>query len=280
MAIIQSDPIYAISSSNNMFGLGLTTLLTDTANLTGNSFIWNVLAGQCRDSTDSIDLMVGVADAAGIPAQLNGSNVAAPVSGSLAVSGVNGLDTGTVAASTPYYIYLIGDSRYLKQTATIASLSGTAPLLPFGYDSFRMIGYLRSSGTGNFILPFSCTGSGSTKYFQYQASIAALTGGTQTVATAVSLVGSVPSVNYGRVSLTGSYTSATIATDFAYIRPGTDLNLLGGLIITGATAATASPFHGLMAMPGTVAGVAGLSYNITANTGSLTLRVTGFEMNL
>ena len=57
------------------------------------------------------------------------------VTGSTNTSGVNGLDTGSLAANTWYYLFLI----YNPTTSTVASLyslSATAPTLPTGYTAF------------------------------------------------------------------------------------------------------------------------------------------------
>ena len=61
-------------------------------------------------------------------------------------SGANGLDTGTIAASTWYYIYVI----YNPATTTVAgliSLSSTSPTLPSGYTAFARIGANKIDGS-------------------------------------------------------------------------------------------------------------------------------------
>jgi hypothetical protein len=68
----------------------------------------------------------------------------------ITASGLNGLDTGGVAASTMYYIYVIykpavyeADGHTLTTpgaTAGLLSLSSTAPTLPAGYTYQRRIG--------------------------------------------------------------------------------------------------------------------------------------------
>ena len=65
-----------------------------------------------------------------------------------AVNGANGLDTGTLAVSSSYYVFVIGSSTNAAPTATLLSLSSTAPLLPKGYDSFRRIGSIITNSGG------------------------------------------------------------------------------------------------------------------------------------
>ena len=108
-------------------------------------------------------------------------------------TGANGLDTGALAASTFYYVYVIGSSlganpeididkqvstlaagttilngtvisegqvtpptwnvQNNKQPAGLISLSATAPTLPLGYDMFRRVGAVLTSA-GSVFLPF------------------------------------------------------------------------------------------------------------------------------
>lgn len=74
------------------------------------------------------------------------SNVA--VSIDISTSGAGGLDTGTVAASTIYFKWLI----YNPTTSTVAglySLSSTAPVMPAGYTCKALVGMDITDGTGN-----------------------------------------------------------------------------------------------------------------------------------
>jgi hypothetical protein len=62
-------------------------------------------------------------------------------------SGANGLDAGSVAASTWYSVWAIA-----KPDTTVAgllSLSTTAPTMPSGYTFKARLGWVRTDGTGN-----------------------------------------------------------------------------------------------------------------------------------
>jgi hypothetical protein len=66
-------------------------------------------------------------------------------------AGANGLDTGTVAASSWYYVFII----YNPTTQTIAglfSLSATAPTLPNGYTHFTRVGTVRTQDASPYYL--------------------------------------------------------------------------------------------------------------------------------
>jgi len=58
----------------------------------------------------------------------------------------NGLDTGSLAASTYYYVFAIYNST-TSSVSTLASLNPTAPTLPTGYTYFRLIGLFRTNSS-------------------------------------------------------------------------------------------------------------------------------------
>jgi hypothetical protein len=70
---------------------------------------------------------------------------------SLSISGAssgvaNGLDTGTLAASTWYSVWVISNGA---TTAGLLSLSATAPTMPSGYTFKARIGWIRTDASGN-----------------------------------------------------------------------------------------------------------------------------------
>lgn len=59
--------------------------------------------------------------------------------------GLGGADvSGFNALANPkfYYLYLVGDSTGYKQAGGIASQNNSKPILPSGYDMYRLIGYV------------------------------------------------------------------------------------------------------------------------------------------
>ena len=70
---------------------------------------------------------------------------------STAASGANGIDTGSVANSTWYAVYLIYNSGS-STTAGLLSTSSTAPTLPSGFTYFARYGWVRTNGSGNLLL--------------------------------------------------------------------------------------------------------------------------------
>lgn len=84
-----------------------------------------------------------VKNSAGDARLLNAVNV----TGSIAVSGVNGLDTGTEASSTWYYVYVIYNNT---AAALLFSTSPTAPTLPGGYSFYALVGAIYNEASSNF----------------------------------------------------------------------------------------------------------------------------------
>lgn len=67
----------------------------------------------------------------------------------IAVSGANGLDTGSEAASTNYYIWVIYNST-TTTTAGLLSLSKTSPTMPSGYTYKALVGELFNDSGSDF----------------------------------------------------------------------------------------------------------------------------------
>lgn len=101
----------------------------------------------CRNSVDTAhDMRVTasrlfVVNTAGAAFQLTAVDVSAAID----ASGTNGLDTGSVAADTGYYLWVI----YNPGTLTVAalwSLSATAPTMPSGYTYKSRVGWNVTDG--------------------------------------------------------------------------------------------------------------------------------------
>lgn len=132
----------------------------------------SMAAGQCRDSTDSVDLTLSATTT------ING-----------AVNGLNGLDTGSLANATWYYVYVIGSSLNLETTGTILSTSST-PLLPSGYDCYRRIGWALTDGSAHF-LAYNVYGNSNERIYMWDAIVTELSAAGNTSYTDVDMASSV-----------------------------------------------------------------------------------------
>lgn len=129
--------------------------------------------GQARDANNVVDLVLG-----------------GTVTIDATVNGANGLDTGSLANNTWYYVYLIGSSLNYSATAAIISTSST-PLMPSGYDSYRRIGFALTDGAASF-LAFDVYGDGNLRKYYWDAVSTELTAGASTSFADVDLTSSVP----------------------------------------------------------------------------------------
>lgn len=163
----------------------------------------DVAAGICRDSNNIMDINLG--NYLGLSG-VGTANSATVIN--FAVNGANGLDIGSIAASTFYYIFVIADSSAKNQPAAMASLSATAPTLPFGYDSIRLIGCCLTDGSSH-ILAYYTSGSTAQRYFQWDAPIAVTVtaSGTSNTYSAMDLTTGVPVSKFGKVSIKYKWTN-------------------------------------------------------------------------
>lgn len=223
----------------------------------------NLAAGAARDSTNQNDIVLSSA-----------------VTINAATNGANGLDTGALGASTFYYVFVIGSSlganpdvNIDKQVSTLASgttvlngtviaegqvtqpvynvannyqpagllsLSATAPTLPIGYDMFRRVGAVLTSG-GSVFLPFwqSENGNGTSRTMWYDAPISVLAATAQAAFTAQSLAAAVPAV-----AAAGANTQVILQADllpnaaanFVEIRPTGSAAAAGNVKMSGDVA--------------------------------------------
>src|ERR1700678_2372891 len=114
---VQNDPIYSLP---HLYVSGMNISIASTTVLA-------IAPGQCRDISNNIDIAIGWPNLQGniIPSVLY-QNYMQPLFINSAVNGANGLDQGTIAASTQYGIWVIADSRGYKPVAGLLSLTSNA----------------------------------------------------------------------------------------------------------------------------------------------------------
>lgn len=212
--------------------------------------------GQARDSTNTNDIVLS----SGVT--ING-----------AVNGANGLDTGSLANATWYYIHAIGSSFNSSLGAGLVSTSSTAPLLPSGYDLFRLVGITLTNGSAQFLKSY-CSGNGQYRRHCWDADIAVLTSGTATSLTAISLASAIPPIDYIPVQIVVDYTPAT-ANDMVSFAPfGSTATLLPH--IAGSVAAKINSGQ-LTIMSRLDTATPKILYINSAASGDADVWVSGFE---
>ncbi len=219
----------------------------------------DLAAGQCRDSANVIDIVLS-----------SGVTINA------AVNGINGLDTGTFAASSWYYVHVIADSSNKKPVGGLLSLSKTAPTLPFGYDSFRLLDAARADGSVHF-LPFYNVGNGSSRKKYWDASIQVLNDGTASTLTAIDLSTAVPPIENTPVIINVEFTPATADDKVSFAPAGSTATVLPN--ISGVVAAKKQTGQ-LQVLSKLASSVAKILYINSAASGNTDVFVYGFELSL
>jgi hypothetical protein len=122
-------------------------------------------------------------------------------------TGLNGIDTGSFAASKVYAVHLVADPVTQQVSGAMLSLSATAPLLPIGYGSFALIGYAVTDSSVHFLKGYWTAGNSSSRLFMYDAPQAtAITAGAATSYTAIDLSALVPNADNLPVWISSAFT--------------------------------------------------------------------------
>jgi hypothetical protein len=187
LAQSQNSPVYILPFLY-LFGLNVSVAANK---------ILAIAPGQARDSNDQIDMAVGFPTLQGVTnPPLLFENFMQPLYVNAAVNGVNGLDQGSLIASTDYSIYLIGDSRGIMPVAGIITLnSNPGPLMPFGYDSQRLLGFNTTNASEGPSLAFQPGFAINISLYQgfYNSpAVSVLTNGSATSFTALDLFSGIP----------------------------------------------------------------------------------------
>ncbi len=150
-----------------------------------------------------------------------------------AVNGINGLDTGTFAASKIYYVYVVMDQTGLQPTGGLLSLSAVTPTLPGLYSTFRRVGSWYVNASTHFVTMYQ-SGAGSARTMYYQLQVATgITAGASTTAAQVDLTNIVPAVAGTEVIMASAYTPHA-ASETLVLSP--DSTITTPLTITGQVA--------------------------------------------
>jgi hypothetical protein len=244
-----------IPGSRNPVGYitGLTAAWASTTTLT-------LAVGACSDSTNDIDMTVATA-----------------ITINAAVNGAAGLDTGSLAASTFYYVYVIADSSgytHALPSAVISAAAPTAttgPLMPYGYDTWRMVDIKVTDGSSHFLLTYT-NGQYSYREFIYDAPLTTGSSALTTSYVALPLTACVAPIGTPDVNFVATFTP-NAAGHIAYLQPtgstGNEAEM------SGVVAAVAQVMD-IECTAFIVSGVPSISLKATAATDTLVLLVKSF----
>lgn len=191
--------------------------------------------------------------------------------------GFNGIDKGTLAASTVYAVFVISDPVNSRPTGAMISLSYTQPLMPYGYGAFRLIGYVATNSSSQFLKGYWTNAGSATRLFMYDAPQAtAVTAGNATSYTNVDLTAFVPLVNnlpvYVASALTPSAASQTLK-----LTPGNGTG--DAVTITGQVTSVVVTSNSLV-MAQTVTSAPVVKYKVSASGAAAAINVAGYQYTL
>jgi hypothetical protein len=196
------------------------------------------------------------------------------------VVGANGIDTGAIAASSQYAIYLIGDSRGYNLVAGLISLTSNAfPTLPSGYDSYRLLGFAATDGSSHFVYATQKPQNmvGALQYINSPA-LSVLSGGNATTFTAIDLTtnAAVPTTTLPNVivELFVTFTPAA-AGDTVQFRPTGSTATAGLVTITGAVAGVAQTQY-IQVIAGVGSSKPEIDYKVTASGDAVSVSVASW----
>lgn len=267
---VQLDAVYSLP---HLYIQGLNISAASTTVLA-------IAPGQARDSTDNVDLPVGFPN-------LQGNVVPSPVASlqnlplfvSSLVNGANGLDTGAIAASTNYCVWLIGDSRGYKPVAGLLSLySNAAPLLPLGYDSSVLLGFANTNSSKHF-LAAQIVQAKYAQAFYLQPEASVLSGGNATTFTDIDLSGTIANAmvalpDTSIVILDVVFTPAAVG-DVVQFRPHGSSATANLPTIVGVAAGLPQQQY-ISVVCGTATGAAAIDYLVTSSSDSVNVSIFGW----
>jgi hypothetical protein len=269
---IQNDPILQLP---HQYIAGLNISVASTTVLA-------IAPGQARDNSDNIDMPVSFPNLSGnvLPSILY-QGYMQPLFINSAVNGANGLDQGSLIATMDYAVYLIGDSRQIKPVAGLISLtSNAAPLLPLGYDSFALLGFVETSGSTTFVASgTNPINARNLRCYYLSPASSVLSGGSATTFTDVDLNTPVPTGTARDVIvyLLATFIPAAIG-DTAQFRPDNEgtPQTAGLVTITGIAAGVAQTQYITVIAGVNGASHAGIDYKVSSSSDSLSLSVVGY----
>lgn len=231
---------------------GLELAVASTTTMTMES-------GQARDSSNVNDIILSDA------VTINAAN-----------NGINGLDTGDLANATLYAVYAVGDSTFNNDPGAVISATLTSPLLPVGYDMYRLIGYVRTDGSAHFLTGY-WSGSSNERTFVYDVPVAtAVTAGNSATYAAVTLTTFVPPVQNVLANIETNWT-ANAAADTMALQPfdGVGDTVKYIALVAGATAHTLVREYVQAQLD---SGAPKINYKVSA--GTVAINVAGYQYNI
>lgn len=232
------------------YGLGLSNNAT-----TPNTKL-DVAVGSILDSSKTFQLNLDVA-----------------VTIDATTTGLNGLDTGSLAASTLYNVFLVADPQSYNVTGAIISAS-SIPVLPYGYGAYALIGYVATGAGSTFLKGYWTDDKSTWRTFMYDAPQATtITAGNATSYTAIDLSAFVPAVASTPVFIDSALTPAA-ASQTLKLQPAGGTG--DAVTITGQVAAVVVSSQSLV-LAQLASGDPKVSYKVSNGAAAAAINVGGYQ---
>ena len=238
-----SNPIFINSSASGPVGIGPPRNLLGTQTSSGLT--------TCTFTADALYLEDGSFNV------LRVNNFSSTLS--VSVTGLNGIDTGSVAASNWYYVYAISNGT---TPGLLASLSATAPTFPSGYTYKQLIGVFKTDSSSK-VIAFIQTGSDWSYITQVQFASNTNAG------SAISLSGYLPASRVGVIK--GTLSNGGSSQNETSIALNASSGVIASAIGGGGSASGVSYFE--------AANVGASLYYVSTGSGGLAY-VNGFRLQL
>jgi len=279
---IQNDPVYSLP---HLYISGLNISVASTTVLA-------IAPGQARDANDNIDMPVSfpglqgdpfgspLVSQQGIYPPIVFQNCRQPLFINSAVVGANGVDSGVLIATMDYAVYLIADSRGYNPVAGLLSLTSNAyPLLPRGYDSWRLIGFIQTDGSAHFVASSTNPLNARNLLCYYLSpAVSVLSGGNATSFTLIDLSTPIPTTTARDVIVDMMVTFIPLAVgDTVQFRPtaeGTP-QTAGLPTITGIAAGVAQT-QCIQVVAGVNSSKPEIDYKVSVSGDSVSISVSGY----
>jgi hypothetical protein len=196
----------------------------------------------------------------------------------ITVSGVGGLDTGSEAANTWYYIWLI----YNPTTSTLSgvlSTSALSPSMPAGYEFKRIVGAVRNNASSNFYLFRQVDRT--VMYDEVPTSMAVLSGGTALTFTQVDVRAFMPYLCSAMFRFSLLIQDPTTDSGVvAYLRPNGFTNMTSFVYFTSGVQGGSQSNNLLYVEVDMLVWDGYLQYSMTSASESMYIYALGYELNL
>jgi hypothetical protein len=217
----------------------------------------HVSSGQLRDSKNSYDMVA-----------------LSPLTISNTSLGINGVDTGKTKKNKCYNVFIIAASNKYQPTGAMISLSEN-PLLPYGYDLIRKIGYCNTNDYAEFVC-FYELGQNSDRIIVFDDPVYILKNGNKTDFTTLDLSPYLPPIPNILITLFTSFTPQTAGNTFSVKPP---LTSYLSFVDTGIVAGKEKDAHISMAA-GLDSGKPCIDYRVTEAEDKLLIYLYSFHISL